>query len=298
MVPWWGRIAAKIVLSRLPIPYGIWKRLHLFEHGDMNRPAQAWDTFLMHARSGAVLDTTAAVPTFISKTGDFNVLELGPGDSLFSAVIASSLGASSTYLVDAGDFATKDMSAYADLDTFLRSKGQQTPLRGIPDSLPALLDTCRARYLTGGVHSLASLSADSVDFCFSNAVLEHIPKADFQQLARELFRILKSDGVCVHRVDLKDHLGGALNNLRFSEDRWEGPLFRNSGFYTNRIRFTDMVEIFKQAGFECALPRIARWNQLPTPRNKLNAAFKDLPGEDLLVSGFDIVLSRRTGQIA
>ena len=72
----------------------------------------------------------------------------------------------------------------------------------------------------------------------------------------ELFRILKPNGVCSHRVDLRDCLDGGLNNLRFSEARWEDALFRKSGFYTNRIRFREMVEIFEQAGFKCTLLRV------------------------------------------
>jgi hypothetical protein len=94
----------------------------------------------------------------------------------------------------------------------------------------------------------------------------------------------------VHRVDLKDHLGGGLNNLRFAEARWEAPLFRNSGFYTNRIRFGEMMALFEAAGFECRLPRIMRWEEIPLPRQALDEAFRRLPDEDLLVSGFDVVL--------
>jgi hypothetical protein len=104
---------------------------------------------------------------------------------------------------------------------------------------------------------------------------------------------LNRNGICVHRVDLKDHLGGTLNNLRFSHAIWEGKLFRSSGFYTNRIRFGEMLDVFKCAGFECHLPRVVRWETLPTPRANLNASFRQLPDEDLLVSGFDVVLRRK-----
>lgn len=147
--------------------------------------------------------------------------------------------------------------------------------------------------MTNGVNSLAQLPSASVDFCFSNAVLEHVPKGDFSKLTNELFRVLKSDGVCVHRVDLKDHLGGGLNNLRFTEAIWEGALFRNSGFYTNRIRFGKMIALFERAGFGCQLPRVVRWDALPTPRVKLEQAFRILPDDDLLVSVFDVVLKRK-----
>ena len=38
---------------------------------------------------------------------------------------------------------------------------------------------------------------------------------------RELRRVLRNDGVFSNRVDLRDHLGAALNNLRFPESLWE-----------------------------------------------------------------------------
>jgi hypothetical protein len=101
----------------------------------------------------------------------------------------------------------------------------------------------------------------------------------------------------VHSVDLKNHLGGGLNNLRFSESVWEGSLFSRSGFYTNRIRFEKMLNIFTQAGFICTLPRNLHWESLPTARTKLDAAFSQLTDDDLLVSGFDVVLKKATNGI-
>ena len=292
-VPWWVRIGAKIVLARLPVPYRIWKQLRVFEHGDMNQPGRALDTFLEHARTAGVLDTESHVPRIKVKGDNFNVLELGPGDSLFTAVIARSLGASRTWLVDAAPFATTDMPGYVELLELLRQRGLALRLERDPQTLPDLLQQCNGEYLTQGVRSLAHLPPNSVDFCFSNAVLEHVPKRDLALVAAELFRVLNRNGICVHRVDLKDHLGGGLNNLRFSDATWEGKLFRSSGFYTNRIRFGEMLALFERAGFECHLPRVIRWEKLPTPRAKLNASFRHLPEEDLLVSGFDVVLRRK-----
>lgn len=40
-LPWWSRIAAKIVLSRLPAGYGLWRRIGLFRHGEMDRTGYA-----------------------------------------------------------------------------------------------------------------------------------------------------------------------------------------------------------------------------------------------------------------
>lgn len=54
-----------------------------------------------------------------------------------------------------------------------------------------------------------------------------------------------------------------------------------------------MIGIFEQAGFTCiAGPKIVRWEKLPTPRDKLDPAFRQLPDEDLLVDTFDILLKK------
>lgn len=293
-VPWWLKISLKLVLSKVPLPYSIWAKLGAFRHGDMNQPQRALDSLSVHTTTADILDMQSAAPCFSrAEDAEVNVLELGPGDSAFTAVIAKAMGANKVWLVDAGAFAVTDMSAYQALFAFLRKQG--FPLIHIqnPQSFSEVLGQCNATYLTDGVRSLAHLNDQSVDFCFSNAVLEHILKRDMTLLARELLRVLRPGGICVHRVDLQDHLGGRLNNLRFSDAIWESCLFRNAGFYTNRIRFGEMIALFEQAGFICKVPRAVYWDQLPTPRSSMNALFISLPDEDLRVKGFDLVLTHQ-----
>ena len=125
---------------------------------------------------------------------------------------------------------------------------------------------------------------------FSQAVLEHIRREQFLDTMRECRRILKRDGVCSHRVDLKDHLGGGLNNLRFSPEIWESKLFVRSGFYTNRIRYREMLKLFSSAGFDVEIIEENRWNVLPIDRSQLAPLFQDISDDELLVSGFSAVL--------
>ncbi len=286
-MPWWLRVAAKIVLARLPVGYSFWKRLGLFEHGDMNQPARALETYLMHAKAASLPTSPQSVAE------DFNVLELGPGDSVFTAMVARAVGAGRVWLVDAGPFATTAPTAYSAMADYLQTQHYQVPYSAEITNLQGVLSACHAEYLTDGVASLAKIPPHSVDFCFSNAVLEHIPKGDFSRLVRELKRLLKPGGVCVHRVDLKDHLGGGLNNLRFSAAIWEGPLLSRSGFYTNRIRYAEMLAVFEQAGFTCEVARKITWDKLPIARSSLADEFQTLPDDDLLVSGFDVVLRHK-----
>jgi predicted SAM-dependent methyltransferase len=137
---------------------------------------------------------------------------------------------------------------------------------------------------------LRSLKSQSVDFIWSQAVLEHIRKAEFLDTMLELRRIIRADGVCSHVVDLKDHLGGGLNNLRFPENLWESNFMSSSGFYTNRIRYSEMVDIFTQAGFSVEIVKVSRWQGVPTPRSKIAENFRNLSDEELCISGFSVLL--------
>ncbi|MBF0427593.1 MAG: class I SAM-dependent methyltransferase, partial [Magnetococcales bacterium] len=286
-IPWWAKIGAKIIFSRLNFNYSFWKRIQLFEHGDMNDPHRAYDIFVLHARAAGMLDES--LPPYLKfRCGGGAVLELGPGDSLFSGVIAKFLGATHSWMVDAGAFATRDGNAYARLAKYLIDMGYAGSF--VDGDFDRMLTDCQITYLTNGAACLSEIPDDSVDFCFSNAVLEHVPKNDFKEMVRQLRRILKPDGVCVHRVDLKDHLGGALNNLRFSETVWESAFFSNSGFYTNRIRFSEMLDMFRWAGFSCITSHVVQWDTLPIRRSLLAQPFRDLPDNELRVSGFDVVL--------
>jgi SAM-dependent methyltransferase len=200
-IPWWLKIGIKIVLARLPIYYAFWKRIGMFEHGDMNQPQRALEIFIEHARTADVIIDEGSRPQFKTQDDNYTVLELGPGDSLFTAVIAKSLGASKIWLVDAGSYATTAMQPYADLIDYLRKQSLSAALNGPPQTLMDLLKVCRAEYLTEGVRSLTNMPSNSVDYCFSNAVLEHIPKGDFVLLVKELYRVMKPDGVSSHCVD-------------------------------------------------------------------------------------------------
>lgn len=185
-----------------------------------------------------------------------------------------------------------DMQSYTLLFSFLRQKGFMLPFINDPNSISDYLRACSSEYFTDGIYSLSSIPACSVDYCFSNAVLEHVPRQHFSLIVNELYRIVKSNGVCVHRVDLKDHLGGGLNHLRFKQPIWESHLFTKSGFYTNRIRFKEMLNIFRDAGFIYTLPRVLRWDYLPLKRAAMIDEFSQLTNDNLLVSGFDVVLRK------
>jgi hypothetical protein len=59
-------------------------------------------------------------------------------------------------------------------------------------------------------------------------------------------------------------------------------LLADAGFYTNRLRYSQMLGIFKKAGFEIEVVHVGRWQKLPIPREKLAPEFWKLTDDDLL----------------
>ncbi len=157
-------------------------------------------------------------------------------------------------------------------------------------SVAELLARCASVYSTRGLESLRGIPDASVDFVWSHAVLGHIRSNEFLPIQRELRRILRRDGVCSHRVDLMDHLGGGLNNLRFSQRFWETDWLYRSGLYNNRIRYGRMLKLFEQAGFQTEVVQVDRWTRLPITRSRLAAEFRGLSDHELSVSAFDVLL--------
>lgn len=283
IVPWQAKLIGKLICSRIPSGYGFWRQIGLFRHGKMEEPAYACQVFKKHYDRAV----------FSRKDHGFIMLECGPGDSLFSALIANAFGASGTYMVDVGKFARTDMAPYRQMAEYL--SGQKLPALDMASisSIDQMLIACNSHYYTEGINSLRRIPDSSVDFIWSHAVLEHLRKSEFLNVMRELKRVLRPDGACSHRVDLQDHLGGALNNLRFSEGLWESNFMSKSGFYTNRIRCGDMLSLFEKAGFKIEMLSTQSWDKLPTPLSCLAEDLRGIPEKELLIFGFDVVLRHR-----
>lgn len=251
MIPWYVKIPAKVVLSRLPISGKTWQKLNLFRAGVMDSDAAARPIFDKHFNATGLSDLKG-------KT----VLELGPGNGLLTGKFAHELGAAKTWLIDSEPIAE---------------------IQHFPNTV----------YLSEGLKSLQSVASGSVDFLFSNAVLEHIRLKEFEPLVAEIVRVLKPDSIASHQIDFRDHLQYALNNLRFSERVWESDFMAHSGFYTNRLPWVQMKAILEKQ-FTVSVVRRDCWPSLPTPHSRMSEPFSSMPEQDLLTMGIHVIL-RTTG---
>ena len=239
ITPWWLKIILKIFLSRLPINYQKWSLINLFRHGNPDDKFLYAEKFIKH------LNIT--FPD--NKPKDFVCLELGPGDSIATGIVAHAFGATKTYLIDVGDFVIKDIEYYKDFSEDLKKNKIRTLDISKVNSFDELLKEFNIIYLNEGLSSLEKIPEASVDFLFSHSTIEHIRLLELPKIINETNRLMKENGRISHNIDLMDHLDYSLNNLRFSEKTWESPLFANSGFYTNRLRYGQIIQLFEEAGF-------------------------------------------------
>lgn len=271
-LPWWAKLYGKLALFWIPNKQTFFRKIGLgvYQWGAMLDPDTAIRWYCDHVEE-------MAAPHLPTST-NLIILELGPGDSVATALIAACRGQKSTILVDSGQQADFNRSQY---DTLIEALSRLHPGKPILERMRAaptvqdLLEICNAHYLTNGLGSLRTIASSSVDTVFSAAVFEHIRLTEVAPLLAELFRVLRPGGVMVHTIDFRDHLAESLNSLRFSERVWETGPFRNSGFYTNRLRADALFQAIETTGFHSISRQDDEWDALPIAPRKLHHSFRD-----------------------
>lgn len=278
VLPWWLKILVKIVLASLPAKYKLWASLGIFRHGKMDTLDYPINVFEFHFQRIGQLENLNG------KT----ILELGPGDSIATAIIAKAVGAN-CILVDVDDYATYEIDFYRKFAHHLHLKGYpKLDLSGV-NNIYELLVYCDAKYYTNGLDGLREVLDQSVDYIFSHTVLQHVRKHEFFDCMVQLNRLLKFNGICSHRVDLSDCIDDGLNNLRFSNATWESYIFVNSGFYTNRIRYCEYIIDMERIGLIIKNIETREWSKLPISNYFMSEDFKNHSKDELIIKGFDVV---------
>jgi hypothetical protein len=278
---WKITLAAKVLAGRLPVLKRLLRRLGYLRLGDAESASYALGVFERHA-SQAVIDGSRHRGT---------CLEIGPGESLLTPLLARAAGFEHVVLVDEGWQLGNDARICADFSRQERARGRNVPEIPARSSIEDVLRLCSTDYLTTGLASLTALGSGSVDFSFSHAVLEHVPRAQALEYLRQLKRVTKLSGVSSHHIDLKDHLGGSLNHLRFSTARWESDAIRGSGIYTNRLRYSEWLRLFEEAGLSWRIVNRSLFDTLPLERRHMAPAFRELNDDDLRTQGFQVVFA-------
>lgn len=120
-------------------------------------------------------------------------------------------------------------------------------------SVTEFLELCRIIYIAPGDAAKTNLPENSIDFHTSYNVLALIPPSVLVDILREGNRIMKMNGLFVHRVDYADHFSffdksiSAINFLQYSDDEW-AKYAGNKYTYVNRLRHDDFLSLFESVG--------------------------------------------------
>ena len=281
---WWVIVLAKLMLSFAPSLKRIFRALGFYSPGKMLDYDYAINCFNEHHNASEDLEGDS----IIGKV----VVEFGPGGSNFSALIGHAMGVSRSILIDIEpmdqltlDSTEQNFTLIKDeLETRIKSKAiRNHNFSGIDYS-----------YMSEGITSLGLLESNSVDFLWSHSVLQHIHIDSFLNVLNEFHRILKPGSLMSHKVDLKDCIAFGLNNMRFSDVTWNSDRFFTSGFYTNRIRRDELINLFSDSGFDVIKTNNFYFEEIPLNLTQCSEDIRARYNEhDLIYSGTHCVLRRK-----
>lgn len=171
----------------------------------------------------------------------------------------------------------------------------------INPTVDEFLNLCHIMYIAPADAANTLLPERHVDFHTSYTVFEHIHKNILINILKEGNRIIKDNGLFVHRIDYSDHFShsdkkiSSINFLQYSDDEWE-KYAGNRYMYMNRLRHDDYLTLFISAGqkiVEVESDTDQRSEELlSTERFILNERFRSKPKEVLAISGAWIVAEK------
>ena len=118
-----------------------------------------------------------------------------------------------------------------------------------------VMTTCQITYRSKVDPGCTDFGESEFSLHISNYVLEHVSPDQIVLLMKEGRRLIRDDGLLVHRIDHKDHFSrtdptiSMMNFLRFPDSEWD-RLAGNRFTYVNRLRVDDYQKLFDSLDFE------------------------------------------------
>ncbi|MDD5638923.1 MAG: methyltransferase domain-containing protein [Candidatus Pacebacteria bacterium] len=194
---------------------------------------------------------------------DFNnkiCLELGPGNSYINAYNLLMNGAKKVFLIDkfSRRIKTKKQKDFFKKEVeFIKKKYKEEKLFFIKENS---INSQYIEFIEGDIRNLNLNS--KVDFVLTKSVLEHIK--NIKQTITKLSEITKNNGFNYHYIDLRDHYNFSSPFLfyKYSPETWNKALTREGRTYTNRLRYDQYLDIFKENNFNVVYQQLERFTVL------------------------------------
>ncbi len=282
---WQTKARAFKVLSGVPFGTSLHFMLQRYVTRRLPRPEKQVKT--IYEFSQKLLSLYAAHSTHDVSASTF--LEFGSGRDLVVPLAFSAGGAKR--------FMTLDIERLAKLDLVRSNAGLVAKLSGVsrdaPSSWEDLGHSWNVDYRAPADARATGLANDTIDCAVSVETLEHIQGPDIAAILKELHRILRPDGLAVMQIDYGDHYKGfdrsisSFNFLAYSDEDWQP--FQSRFQYVNRLRHSEYLDLFENAGFEIVMAQPDRRPVEPDIKARLAQRFRKFTDEDLFTLGALIV---------
>jgi len=249
---------------------------------------------------------TEHINTFRTHYGDISqatYFEFGVARDIFSALLNYCFGMSRQLAVDLRPLARRELinNLIRQLRDLRHPGFVRTPVREIgPDFVSDLKSFYGIDYRAPSDARAVNMPDGSVDLIASTSTLEHIPKNDIAEILKECHRLCNNQSVVSMEIDYTDHYSHVdghitpYNFLQFSDKQWEYLNIKH--YYTNRLRHSDHLALFDQAGF-----RIISERSMTPPNGKaliqsikLADKYKKYEVDDLIKTHGFIVAMKKT----
>jgi SAM-dependent methyltransferase len=227
------------------------------------------------------------------------VLELGPGVNLGPQLILASRGAE---VIVADPFLTVWDPDYHPALYAALAEQWSGPVDALTETIAAGSHEARLTTFKEPAENLASIPSGSIDFVFSNAVLEHI--VDIAKVSAETARVTRAGGIASHTIDLRDHRNfeRPLEHI-IHGDRFFKALVRLIGFEIgNRLRSIEFWAAFERAGWRVVERRAtmtaepAYLKDATVRLRRGSSPYRRWPVEDLARIGVQFILRKDEGE--
>ena len=215
------------------------------------------------------------------------ILEIGPGNSYIIAYNFLILGAKKVILVDKfpRTIKTKRQKEYFEREIeYVSKKYGQTPLFVTNGEI-------NGEYIEFINKNLTETNIKNVDLIFTNSVLEHIKP--IKENIWFMSKILNKNGYMLHNIDLRDHynFNKPFFLYKYSDRVWTNFLTKEGISYTNRLRYDDFVQLFKNRGFKIIWEKKQKEKLVDT---KLCSELKNKNKGDLEITFLSVLLQKST----
>jgi SAM-dependent methyltransferase len=212
------------------------------------------------------------------------VLEFGSGHDLAGPLALTYAGVAAVLALDIRPLAKLDLVRDAARHIAV-AHGQPAPHIA---SWRDLRTACRVYYRAPADARATALPAHSIDCVTSWSTLQHIPVADIVAILRESRRILKPGGVAIMKIHYEDMyarddaLLSPFQFLCYSDEEWAS--FNSALHYQNRMRHSQCVALFEEAGFEIVYEETKREQIDDGVLARLASPFRSLDPDDVFTS--------------